>query len=178
MGSRMGPVLLGRGIRHFALSSEYFLPKHWCDCRGSVKGCKPGSLLQKSVGCCLLLCLSSTHFPSPPLLLTGRKGLSQVHVPAGINATLHAANLRVNGRGQASARVAVQEASELTGSMKQELSEEISSPGFDIKRVIVLDLGFTSSGPVKLGSADRTAVCSMSLELCKLSLPPASLYCE
>lgn len=99
-------------------------------------------------------------------------------MPAGIKATLHAANFWVNERGQASARVAVQEASELTGSMKQELSEEISSPDFDMKRVIVLDLSFTSSGPVKLGSADRTAVCSMSLEFCKPSLSPASLYCE
>lgn len=46
-------------------------------------------------------------------------------------AILYAASLWVNGRGQAC--VPVQEASKLTGSMKQELSKEISSLGFDTK---------------------------------------------
>lgn len=52
------------------------------------------------------------------------------------------------GDWERSARVLVQEASQLTGSRKRELSKEISSPGFHMKRVIVLDLGFASSGPV------------------------------
>ena len=46
-------------------------------------------------------------------------------------AILYAASLWVNGGGEA--RVPVQEASKLTGSMKQELSKEISSLGFDMK---------------------------------------------
>lgn len=52
------------------------------------------------------------------------------------------------GDWERSARVLVQEASQLTGSRKRELSKEISSLGFHMKRVIVLDLGFASSGPV------------------------------
>lgn len=46
-------------------------------------------------------------------------------------AILYVASLWVNGRGRA--RVSVQEAGKLTGSMKQELSKEISSLGFDMK---------------------------------------------
>lgn len=58
----------------------------------------------------------------------------------------YVANLCVNGRGQA--HVPVQEASKLTGSTKQELSKEISSLGFDMKWIIILDFVFASSGPV------------------------------
>lgn len=61
-------------------------------------------------------------------------------------AILYVANLWGNGRGQA--HVPVQEASKFTGSTKQELSREISSLGFDMKWVIILDFVFASSGPV------------------------------
>lgn len=66
MGSRVGCCLRmvgASGEKHSSFCSWLwvFLPKHCCDCRGSVKSCKPGSLLQSSIGCCLFLCLSSTH---------------------------------------------------------------------------------------------------------------------
>lgn len=54
-------------------------------------------------------------------------------------------------RSGSSARLAVQEASEPTGSMRQELSEEVRSLGFDMKRVIVRDLGLSPPGLLNLG---------------------------
>lgn len=52
----------------------------------------------------------------------------------------------MNERGQA--HVPVQEASEFTGSTKQELSKEIPSLSFDMKWIIILDSVFPSSVPV------------------------------
>lgn len=54
-------------------------------------------------------------------------------------------------RSGSSARLAVQEASEPTGSMRQELSEEVWSLGSDMKRVIVRDLGLSPPGLLNLG---------------------------
>lgn len=81
----------------------------------------------------LLVSVSSLHmcpqffFP----VADGKEGPQPNPCQLELMAILYAANLWVNGRGQA--RVPVQEASKLTGSMKQELSKEISSLGFDMK---------------------------------------------
>lgn len=94
-------------------------------------------------------CLIPPHVP-PTLFFPvsdGKEGPQpKVHVPAGINSHFICSQFVVNGRGQA--HIPVQEASKFTGSTKQELSKEISSLGFDMKCIIILDFVFASSGPM------------------------------
>lgn len=125
---------------------KVFLPKCWCVCRWSIKRCKPDSSTWKSVDCCLFLSHPSTHIPTALFPCCWQEGRASAKPMCQLElmAILYAASLWVNGRGQA--RVSVQEASKLTGSMKQELSKEISSLGFDMKWVIVLDLALHPLG--------------------------------
>lgn len=153
------------------ISSNYFCLNVGVTVDDHFKRCEPDSSQWKFVDCCCF-CLILPHMPPAfSLLLAGRKGLSQTHVPAGINGYFICGQLV--GEWERS----VQEASKLTGSMKQELSKEISSLGFGMKWVTVLDLGFASSGPVlNLDLLTGLQWAQMNLKLCQSS--PLPLLCD